>query len=114
MGLRFATGFLCSVEGAIKDLYAALGIRFVAIGSVRSERGTDFLDVVRGRWLAFKIPSSKLHTHNFIPFVLLVAWLQFTLGHVIPLSPREALRLALYGRLPRQLSLPGCFKIYEP
>src|ERR1700733_55040 len=59
--------FLRGVEGAIEDIYPTLGIRFVAIGAVGSESGADFLDVVRGRWLAFEIPSSKLDAHDLLP-----------------------------------------------
>src|SRR5260370_12762738 len=65
--LRFAMGFFGSAKGAIEDLYAALGIRFVAVGPVRSESRTDFLNVVQGRLLAFEIPSPKLNAHNLLP-----------------------------------------------
>src|SRR6267378_2764814 len=65
MWLRFETGFLGGVEGAIEDVYAALGIRFIAIGPVWSKSRADFLDVVRGRRLAIEIPSSKLNTHDW-------------------------------------------------
>ena len=67
MWLRFAVGFLSGVESTVKDLYAALGIRFIAVGSVGSENRADFFDVVRGRLLAFEIPSSKLNTHDLLP-----------------------------------------------
>jgi len=67
MRLLLAMRFFRGVEGAIEDLYAAVGIRFVAIGAVGSESGADFLDVVRGRRLAFEIPSSKLDAHDLLP-----------------------------------------------
>ena len=67
MWLLLAMRFLRGVEGAIEDLYAALRIRFVAVGTVGSESRADFLDVVRGRRLAFEIPSSKLDTHDLLP-----------------------------------------------
>ena len=41
-------------------------------GPYGSESRTDFLDVVRGKRLAFEIPSSKLDTHDLFtlfPFV---------------------------------------------
>src|SRR6266481_9103287 len=69
MRLRFTARFLRSVKSAIQDLYAALGIRFVAIGPKRSESCHDLLEVVHGWRLAFPIPSAKLHTHKFIPLV---------------------------------------------
>src|SRR5438128_365708 len=68
MWLRLAPGLFRGVEGAIEDLYAALGIRLIAIGSVWSESRADFLDVVRSRRLAFEIPSSKLDAHASFPF----------------------------------------------
>ena len=64
--LLLATGFLRGVEGAVEDVYAALRIRFVAVGAVGSESHADFLDVVRGKWLALEIPSSKLDTHDLL------------------------------------------------
>src|ERR1700678_1475766 len=67
MRLLLAVRFLRGVEGAIEDIYVALGIRFVAVGAVGSESGADFLDVVRRRWLAFEIPSSKLDAHDLLP-----------------------------------------------
>jgi hypothetical protein len=63
MRLLLATRFLRGVEGAIEDPYATLGIGFIAIGAIGSESRADFLDVVRGRRLAFEIPSSKLDAH---------------------------------------------------
>jgi hypothetical protein len=63
MWLLLATRFLRGVECAIENPYAALRIRFIAIGAIGSESGADFLDVVRGRRLAFEIPSSKLDAH---------------------------------------------------
>jgi hypothetical protein len=68
MWLLLATRFLRGVEGAIEDPNATLGIGFVAIGAIRSERRADFLDVVRGGRLAFEIPSSKLDAHDLLPF----------------------------------------------
>src|SRR6266852_3625400 len=59
-------GFLCGVERAIEDLYAAVGIRLIAVGPIRSESCADFFDVVRGGRLAFKIPSSKLNAHDLL------------------------------------------------
>ena len=82
MRLLLATRFLRGVEGAIEDHYATLGIGFVAIGAVGSESRADFLDVVRGRRLAFEIPSSKLDAHivafaqNLQPVVCLLASIQ--------------------------------------
>jgi hypothetical protein len=67
MGLLFATRFLRGVEGAIEDSDAVRRIRLVAIRAVGSESRADFLDVVRGRRLAFEIPSSKLDTHDLLP-----------------------------------------------
>src|SRR6266403_503813 len=66
MWLRLAVRFLGGVEGTIEDLYPALGIRFIAIGSVRSESRIYFFDVARRRRLAFEIPSSKLNAHDLL------------------------------------------------
>ncbi len=68
MRLRFAARFLRRVESAIENLYGAVGIRFVAIRSVRSQNCADFFDIARCRWLAFEIPSSKLDAHDFFSF----------------------------------------------
>src|SRR6202041_647283 len=65
--LLLATRFLRGVEGAVEDIYAAFRIRFVAVGTVGSERRADFLDVVRGRRPAFEIPFPKLDTHDLLP-----------------------------------------------
>src|SRR5208282_3777489 len=64
--LLLAMRFLRGVEVAIEDPYAALRIRFVAVGAVRSKSRADLLDVVRSRRLTFKIPSSKLDTHDLL------------------------------------------------
>src|SRR6266851_1835267 len=89
--LRFTSRFLRGVESTIENHYGALGIRFVAVGSVRSESCTNLLEVVRGWRLAFPIPSSKLHAHDSFP-------LCFRLG----LSTCRALHTASkHRRLPQ-------------
>src|SRR6266566_3191326 len=67
MRLRFTARFLRGVESTIENLYGALGIRSVAVGSVRSESCTDLLEVARGWRLAFPIPPSKLRAHDSFP-----------------------------------------------
>src|SRR6266403_4245777 len=106
MWLRFETGFLGGVEGAIEDVYAALGIRFIAIGPVWSKSRADFLDVVRGRRLAIEIPSSKLNTHDWSPSLPLVPMDSSVLSLLL-------LQQASCGSLQCQLRLTGSFQVYD-
>ena len=67
MRLRFTVRFLGGVEGAVEDRCAALSVRLITIRSKRSECCADLFDVIRGGWMAFEIPSSKLGAHDLLP-----------------------------------------------
>ena len=56
-------GFLRSMEGAIENADAAVGVTLIAVWPIRRESGADTRDVVRGGRLTVEIPNSKLDTH---------------------------------------------------
>src|SRR5437879_997233 len=73
MRLGFAAGLLRRVERPVEDLYAALRIRLIAIGSVGSKSSAHFLDILWSAWLPIEIPSTELNAHTLLPFPLLAS-----------------------------------------